>query len=185
MIDPSTLLSDPPTIATERLRLRLLRVSDAEELFETFCDAGAMKYWSSPPHASPSVTAEMIERARAAFLAGEGIEFAILRHGEERVVGKIGHWRWQKAHSRSEIGFILRRDLWRQGLAPEALRATVDWGFTKLELHIIEAQLDSENHASGRSLESVGFEREGLLRQSYWDGKQFRDTLVYGLVRSK
>jgi ribosomal-protein-alanine N-acetyltransferase len=185
MIDPSTLLSDPPTITTARLTLRVVRVNDAEQLFETFRDAEAMRYWSSPPHESPAVTAEMLERARASFLAGEGIEFAMMPRGEERVIGKVGHWRWQKAHSRSEIGFILRRDLWRQGLATEALRAAVEWGFAKLELHSVEAQLDAGNLGSARTLERAGFVREGVLRQSYWDGKEFRDTAMYGLLRSE
>jgi ribosomal-protein-alanine N-acetyltransferase len=184
VIDPSTLLVDPPVLHTERLRIRLLRMEDTEPLFLCFCDPEAMRFWSSPPHASPSVTAEMIERARASFLAGEGIEWAITRRGDDMAVGKIGHWRWQRAHSRSEVGFMLRRDLWRQGMAVEALQAVVEWGFGRMELHSMEAQLDSANEASQRTLERVGFRREGLLRQSYFDGAEFRDTLVYGLVRS-
>jgi [ribosomal protein S5]-alanine N-acetyltransferase len=184
VIDPSSLLVDPPVLTTERLRLRLLRMDDAEALFLCFCDPEAMRFWSSPPHASPSVTAEMIERARASFLAGEGIEWAITRRDNDTAVGKIGHWRWQRAHERSELGFMLRRDQWRQGLAGEALRAVVEWGFGRFGLHSMEAQLDAGNVASQRTLERVGFKREGRLRQSYFDGSEYRDTLVYGLLKS-
>lgn len=186
MIDPATLLTDDKlTIATARLRLRPMRRDDSEGLFLVFCDAQAMRYWSSPPHGSPLVTVEVIERAQVAFMAGEGIEWAITVAGDDTAVGKIGHWRWQRPHSRSEVGFILRRDLWGQGLASEALSAVVDWGFRRLDLHSIEAQLDSENRASQRTLERVGFRREGLLRQSYFDGHAYRDTLVYGLLRGE
>jgi RimJ/RimL family protein N-acetyltransferase len=52
-----------------------------------------------------------------------------------------------------------------------------------LGLHIIEALLDYENLASQRTLERVGFVLEGRLRQAYFDGKQHRDTLIYGLLR--
>ena len=185
MIDPSILLTEPPTISTARLRLRPLRSADAEALFAVFSDGEAMRFWSSPPHQSPLATVEVVERARASYLAAEGIEFAITLAGsdDDRAVGKIGHWRWQRAHSRSEIGFILRRDLWRQGLTVEALGAVVDWGFRRLELHSIEAQLDFDNLGSQRALERVGFRPEGRLRQSYFDGREFRDTLIYGLVR--
>ena len=184
MIDPSTLLTDDKlTIATARLRMRPMRRDDTEGLFLVFCDAQAMRYWSSPPHGSPLVTIEVIERAQMAFLAGEGIEWAITRAGDDTAVGKIGHWRWQRTHSRSEVGFILRRDLWGQGLAAEALGAVVDWGFARLELHSIEAQLDAANVGSQRTLERVGFRREGLLKQSYFDGREFRDTLLYGMIR--
>jgi RimJ/RimL family protein N-acetyltransferase len=184
MIDPSTLLTDDKlTLTTARLRLRPLRRDDAEALFLVFCDAQAMRYWSSPPHGSPLLTAEVIERAQMAFIAGDGIEWAITRAGDDTAVGKLGHWRWQRAHSRSEVGFILRRDLWGQGFAAEALAAVVDWGFARLGLHSVEAQLDAANVASQRTLERVGFRREGLLRQSYFDGREYRDTLIYGLLR--
>ena len=183
MIDPATLLTDDKlAIATPRLRLRPLRRDDAEALFLVFCDAQAMRYWSSPPHGSLLVTAEVIEGAQAAFIGGSGIEWAITRAGDDTAVGKIGHWRWQRAHSRSEVGFILRRDLWGQGFAAEALGAIVDWGFRRLELHSIEGQLDYENLGSQRTLERVGFRPEGRLRQAYYDGREFRDTLVYGIV---
>ena len=184
MIDPTTLLTDDNlTLVTPRLRLRPMRRDDSEGLFLVFSDATAMRFWSSPPHVSPLATAEVIERAQVAFMAGDGIEWAITRAGDDTAVGKIGHWRWQRPHSRSEVGFILRRDLWGQGFATEALGAVVEWGFRRLELHSIEAQLDSENRGSQRALERAGFVREGLLRQSYFDGHTYRDTLVYGLLR--
>jgi RimJ/RimL family protein N-acetyltransferase len=186
MIDPITLVTDDKlAIATARLRLRPMRRDDAEGLFLVFSDAQAMRYWSSPPHGSPLVTLEVIERAQMAFLAGEGIEWAITRAGDDTAVGKIGHWRWQRPHSRSEVGFILRRDLWGQGFAVEALGAVIDWGFARLDLHSVEAQLDAGNVASQRTLERVGFRQEGLLRQSYFDGHEYRDTLVYGLLRGE
>jgi ribosomal-protein-alanine N-acetyltransferase len=185
VIDPASLLPDAPTLITERLRLRPLRSDDAEALFAVFSDAETMRYWSSPPHGSPRLTAEAVEAARASFPAGSGIEWAITRADEDVAVGKIGHWRWQRAHSRSEVGFILRRDLWRQGLATEAMRAVVDWGFDRLQLHSVEAQLDFENVGSQRTLERVGFRKEGCLRQSFFDGRTFRDTLVYGLLRAE
>jgi len=183
VIDPAVLLPDAPMITTARLRLRPLGHAQGGALFEVLYDAQAMHFWSSPPHESAHVTAELIERARGSFFAGDGVEWAITRASDDVAIGKIGHWRWQRAHSRSEVGFILRRDLWRQGLASEALGAIVDWGFAQLELHSIEAQLDVENVGSQRTLERVGFRREGLLQESYFDGRQFRDTLVYGLLR--
>ncbi len=128
MIDPAILFSDDNlTIRTTRLVLRPLKRDDAEALFAVFRDAEAMRFWSSPPHGSRLVTAEMIDRVNEAFAAGDGVEWAITRGDDDVCVGKIGHWRWQRAHSRSEVGFIVRRDLWRQGLAAEALAAVVDW----------------------------------------------------------
>jgi ribosomal-protein-alanine N-acetyltransferase len=182
MIDPQPLLANPPSLTTPRLALRPLALEDTEALFTVFSDPEAMRYWSEPPHETPAMTQAMIRKALDARAKNEGLEWAITRRGDERAIGKIGHWRWQREHSRSEIGFIMRRDLWRQGLASEALLAAAHFGFEVLKLHSIEAQLDYENLGSMRTLERVGFTLEGRLRQSYFDGKGYRDTLVYGLL---
>jgi ribosomal-protein-alanine N-acetyltransferase len=183
MIDPATLLPAAPLLVTPRLRLRALDADDATALFRVFSDDEAMRFWSTPPHASPAATAEMLAHILANFAAGAGVEWAIAR-GDDVAVGKIGLWRWQRTHSRAEVGFILRRDLWRQGLAAEALAAVVRFGFGHLQLHSIEAQLDVDNVGSTRTLERVGFRREGLQRQSFFDGREHRDTLLYGLLAS-
>lgn len=185
MIDPAAICANPPSLTTPRLALRPLRLDDTEALSVVFSDAEAMRFWSEPAHENAAVTQAMIRRVLDARARGEGLEWAITLRGPDdgdRAVGKIGHWRWQKQHSRSEVGFILRRDLWRQGLASEALLAVAHFGFEVMRLHSIEAQLDSDNVGSQRTLESVGFVLEGRLRQSYFDGKTFRDTLVYGLL---
>jgi RimJ/RimL family protein N-acetyltransferase len=185
VIDPTTLLPTPPTLATARLRLRALRADDAAALFVPFSDAETMRWWETPPHASPSVTAEMLARCLANFAAGNGVEWAITLADADLAIGKIGLWRWQRAHSRGEVGFILRRDLWRRGLAVEALTEVLRFGFARLGLHSVEAQLDIDNVASAHTLERVGFRREGQLRQSFYDGAAYRDTLVYGILASE
>jgi len=172
----------PPVLTTARLRLRGLGIEDVDSLYAVFSDAETMRWWSGPPHATPRVTAEMLGGILAQFANGAGVEWAITRREDGVAIGKIGHWRWQRAHSRSEVGFIVRRDLWGQGLASEALRAVLAWGFGEMGLHSVEAQLDAENAASARTLERVGFRQEGRLREAYWDGKGWRDTLMYGLV---
>lgn len=185
MIDPATLPPAPPTLTTPRLRLRALRTEDAVALFDVFGDEATMRYWSTPPHASLAVTAKMVGEIIARNLSNVGIEWVITSADSDVAIGKIGHWQWQRTHSRSEIGFILRRDQWRRGLGVEALTAAVRFGFVTLGLNSVEAQVDAGNAASARTLERVGFRREGCTRQSYFDGRNYGDTLIYGLLASE
>ena len=83
-----------------------------------------------------------------------------------------------------EIGWRLPRAAWGQGLASEALRAVVDFGFERMRLHSIEAQLDPANQRSARVLERVGFVKEGLLRENYVVAGRFYDTAIYSLLRA-
>ena len=80
-------------------------------------------------------------------------------------IGKIGHWQWQPKHSRSEIGFILRRDLWRRGLATEAAGAAVAAALALPTIQLVWAYCDVDNRASARVMEKAGMRSEGVLRR--------------------
>jgi ribosomal-protein-alanine N-acetyltransferase len=66
---------------------------------------------------------------------------------------------------RAELGYILGREHWGRGFAGEAQRRAIDFAFEDLGLHRLEADTHPDNAASLRSLERLGFRREGLLRE--------------------
>ncbi len=55
------------------------------------------------------------------------------------------------------LGFTLARDYWGRGLATEAARAFVDFGFRELHLRRIVASVEASNAASVRVIEKLGF----------------------------
>ncbi len=176
------------TLHTLRLVLRRLEIADAPALFALFSDPETMSHWSTLPHESVAETEAMLRRSAEGVAAGELIEWGITVTGagaSDEVVGKIGHHRWHRQHFRSEVGYILRRDLWGRGLAGEALGAIVDFGFERMRLHSIEAQLDPKNKRSARVLERLGFVKEGHLHENFVIAGRFCDTAIYSLVRSE
>jgi RimJ/RimL family protein N-acetyltransferase len=81
---------------------------------------------------------------------------------------------------RAELGYWLAAATWGHGIATEAVRALVDFGFRELALARIFAHVLDGNAASMRVLEKLGLEREGLLRQHLRKGRRLRDVVVYG-----
>lgn len=67
----------------------------------------------------------------------------------------------------------------------EALGALISYAFENLALHRLEADIDPRNTASARSLERLGFQREGLLRERWIVAGEVSDTAFYGLLRSE
>ena len=57
----------------------------------------------------------------------------------------------------ARIAFYLARDYWRRGLATEAGRAFVRYGFETLSLRKIHAGMNAGNMASIRVIEKLGF----------------------------
>ncbi|MEM6318113.1 MAG: GNAT family protein [Bacteroidota bacterium] len=81
-----------------------------------------------------------------------------------------------------EIGYWIGEPFWRKGIATEAIRQAVRYGFDVLRLHRIEAKVFEYNVGSKRVLEKNGFQLEGIARQAVYKNEQFWDAYCYGLL---
>jgi ribosomal-protein-alanine N-acetyltransferase len=72
-----------------------------------------------------------------------------------------------------EAGWSITPPRWGEGLAPEAARASIDWGFERASLERIVAFAEPRNSRSLRVMEKLGmtyvreFERAGLPHVLY------------------
>lgn len=70
---------------------------------------------------------------------------------------------------RADLGYDLSPEYWNMGIMTEALSAIIRFTFNILNINRIEAAVSTENKASIRVLEKLGFVKEGILREcSYW-----------------
>ena len=97
--------------------------------------------------------------------------------------GVIGHYRLQPENFRSEIGYMLLPEAQGQGIASEAIKAILIYGFESMQLHSIEAIIDPENRSSERVLQKIGFVKEGHLKENEFFNGRFWDTVIYSLLR--
>ena len=101
------------------------------------------------------------------------------------VVELIGLHTWDHHHRRAELGFDIAKAHWGHGIAAEAARAVIQFGFTTMALHRIQAHSIADNTRSIRLLERLGFRREGTLREySLEDDGIFHDSALYGLLHT-
>lgn len=172
------------TLRTRRLLLRPLRADDAPVLFAIHSDPLVMRYWSTPPWPSIEPAHAMIERDSVAMSSGEYLRLGVERHGDAQLIGQCTLFDWDRQNRRAEIGYGMAAHAWGRGFMHEALCALVEFGFATLELNRIEADIDPRNAASARSLERLGFRREGFLRERWIVGGVVSDTALYGLLLS-
>jgi ribosomal-protein-alanine N-acetyltransferase len=83
----------------------------------------------------------------------------------------------------AEIGFVLNRNHWGEGLVSEALRAAVDDLFAHHRANRLQAHAMVENAASGLVLTKCGFTLEGIARQRVFLKGAFRDISLFVLLR--
>lgn len=115
-----------------------------------------------------------------------GIYFDILLKKDYRVIGSAGYHTWWRKHDRAEIGYWLTEEADRgKGYMNEILPILLDYGFTKMKLHRIEAFTSMDNEASMQLLQKYGFKKEATINGRYKmpDGSYEDDYLFY-LLRS-
>ena len=180
--DPSLTV---PRLDTRRLVLRELVDDDARCLFRIFSSPGAMEYWSFPPLSAPEQAVALIRSARELVSSGTGLQWAIVRQDTGELIGKCGFNEIRHRHRRGDISYVLDEAHWGKGFASEALGALLCYGFKALNLHSLEAGVTPGNDSSTRMLERLGFRLEGHIRENYFAGDRFVDSLIYSLLRSE
>jgi ribosomal-protein-alanine N-acetyltransferase len=173
---------DPIKLNTERLLLRPVAESDVEVLYGIFSDPTVMRYWNTAPWDNLTQAKDSIHRSIEAYQTGEFLQLGIAQKSDDRLIGTCTLFNFNHQCKRAEIGYALARSAWGAGFMQEALSALITYAFTTLNLHRIEAEIDPHNVASAKTLERLGFVKEGLLRERWIVDGKISDSGLYGLL---
>lgn len=182
-------------ISTKRLLLRGGRENDSAGLYEAFRDAEVMRYWcvlilrfqskaqlswhrSTLPHSSQDQTKEWVHKMIQSPQNGV-VDFIICLQPDFTPIGKIGVWQDQ------EVGFMLARAYWGQGLAQEALRAVIPYFFQEVGMSEITADTDPRNAASIGLLQKLGFVVFDFKEKTWQIGAEWFDSTYLKLTKEK
>lgn len=176
-------MTPPEVFETARLLLRRPRPEDAATVFANYAqDPEVTRYLTWPPHTDLAQTEKFIASRQEAWEQGKAYEYVITLRGEDQAVGMVGLHPDQ--HS-AEMGWVLMRALWGQGIMSEAVKPLVEWALAQPELYRIWAVCDARNPGSARVMEKVGMTYEGTLRR--WLRRPGEDVpadcLCYSVVR--
>lgn len=151
------------TLKTHRLTLRPWRESDLTDLYEyaRVDGVGQMADWK--PHRD-------LEESRAIlsmFMEGKKV-FALEHRG--KVIGSLGVEKYREdqypqldPYLGREIGYVLSKDHWGQGLMPEAVQAVIRWLFDEEKLDFVICGHFDHNRRSRRVIEKCGFRYLGTV----------------------
>jgi RimJ/RimL family protein N-acetyltransferase len=83
------------------------------------------------------------------------------------------------------IGIALLPEHRNRGYGSAAQRALARYLFATMLIERVEAETDADNIAEQRALEKAGFTREGVLRSTQFRDGQWRDTVLYSVLRAE
>jgi [ribosomal protein S5]-alanine N-acetyltransferase len=161
-------------LQTPRLLLRRATMADLDDIHALLSDPVAMRYWSSAAHTEVDQSRGWLESMVNADLAISD-DFVIEHDGA--VIGKAGCWRLP------EIGYILRREHWRKGLAFEALSAVIESIFRRHKIDAIRADVDPRNEASLALLQKLGFIETHRAERTWYTNDEWCDSVYLKRLR--
>lgn len=177
------ILSNLPTIETERLLLRKITLNDASDMFEYGSDPQVSEYTTWSTHTSIEDTKYFIKSLVKMYKKRELVDWGIVHKAEKKFIGTCGYVGWSMTHSRAEMGYALSRKYWNQGYMSEAVNAMMEFGFREMHLNRIEAKCQVNNIASARVMEKVGMQLEGILRQQLFVKDEYWDIKIYSILK--
>jgi RimJ/RimL family protein N-acetyltransferase len=178
---------DVPTLTTPRLRLREPDEDDIPAIHDIHRHKAVADGVISIPHPHTMADARAwLSRLRAPAAEGRlNLIWLICLIDTGEPIGDCGIHIDLK-HRRGVLGYLIRPDHWGRGYVTEALRPVISHCFASLNppLNRIEADHYTDNPASGRVLEKLGFQREGVLRSYIVKDGVSRDVVRWARVRA-
>lgn len=172
-----------PVIKTSRLVLRWTSEDDIDSIYEIFSDPQVMRYWSVTPLMNREAAAQMQREIAEGNLKESAWKWGLALSDSNKLIGTCTLFNLNLSNGRAEIGYAMGRPYWGNGYMNEALQALVKHAFDVVQLRRLEADVDPRNTASIRTLERLGFQREGYLRERWHVGGEIQDALFYGLLK--
>lgn len=169
------IFSRMPELETERLRLRPMRVCDAEDMHDYARRPEVTRYLLWEPHRTLDYTRSYLEYLAGRYRTGTCYEWAVISKAENKMIGTCGFASVDCSHNSAELGYVLHPDYHRRGLMPEAAHRVIRFGFQVMGLHRIEARYMIGNDASLAVMKKLGMRFEGIKRESMLVKGAYRD----------
>lgn len=165
-------------IETARLRLRPLREDDAEALARIFSHPSVVRYSGGRSPSLEEVHEGILDHISGYYAdRGYGL-FAVELRDTGDVVGRIGFLTTDIDETAdAELHYHLAPRAWGNGLATEATRAVLDWGFGRGHFARVVAAIHPENHASRRVAEKCGL--------TFWKKMELHGTPDFGIFEAR
>ncbi len=179
---------DFPILHNERIILKQLTPENKADVLRHFANEEVNKYVDFDRIGSLEEAAEIITWANSLFKNQTGILWGIFRNPDNTFMGQVNYvvkaddnFTGQK--HRAEIGFDLSPDFWGNGYMTSALELTNNYVFNEMKINRIEAIVHPQNKRAHTTLEKLGFQREGRLREYVFYKNDFWDMILFSLLK--
>jgi len=180
MADTKTKYPTQPSLVGAKIYLRPATADDAANV----------EYWTlhSEPEAlncrpqlflTPS---EAEERYKNKEKSTSQQRFAVVRKDDQMLVGAVAFFNYNPLNRSAELGLLIDPEERRKGYGKEAIQLLCRYLFKFRGLNKVYAQTAGFNEAAIELLDTLGFKRDGNLRDHYFYDGEFHNAAIYSLL---
>lgn len=171
-------------LQTERLILRRFQVEDAEEFYcNVTSDNKVNKFLTWPVHKAVEETRELLTGWVKSYEKPERYCWAIVLKENDQLIGTIAAPTIKNRTETAEVTYCIGSAWWGLGIVTEALKEVIRYLFEEIQVNRVEAGYDVNNPASGRVLEKVGMQKEGVLRKAGRNNQGLFDLVFCAMLK--
>jgi len=170
-------------LESETIRLRKPEPEDLEFLYSIENNSN---FWFVSDTKSPFSKWQLkqhIEHTVYDIYTNKELRLIIEDKTTKKPVGLADLFEFEPFHKRVGIGIMINEEDRKQGLAHESTQTIINYCFNILEINQIWCNIGSENHASIKLFEKLGFTLSGVLKQWKIQKSKYKDVLFYQLLR--
>ncbi len=168
------MFSHIPALYTDRLVLRKMQVIDSSDMFEYAKLDSVTRYLTWFSHKNEDYTKDYLKYISTRYNTGDFYDWAVIYKQSNKMIGTCGFTKFDLHSNKAEIGYVLNPLFWGQGVAVEAAKAVMSFGFENLNLHRIEAKFIQGNSASLSVMKKLGMKFEGYARDEQFIKGQYK-----------
>jgi [ribosomal protein S5]-alanine N-acetyltransferase len=172
------------SITTNRFLLRSFTDADINKVFEGLSHPQVIKHYGVS-FDTLEATKEQMVWYKELESQGTGKWFAICSLDNKIFYGAAGLNSLQKEHKKAEIGYWLLPEYWGMGIMKEALPVVCEFGFNNLNLHRIEALIETDNLSSIKLITQLNFNHEGTMKDCEIKNGHFISLDIYAMLNTK
>ncbi len=170
---------------TERLILRKIKLSDSEEMFNSWCnDPEVCKYLPWNVHGNIEVTKELVNLWVSEYNSPDTYRWIVVLKETNECLGTIDIVKKDKVNKSYEVGYCYKKSAWGHGYGTEALKGVIKFLFEDIGAELVYAKHYEVNIGSYKVMEKAGMSVEGVLRSRViFEGKRIGE--VYHSITRK
>lgn len=174
------------SIDTQRLELKQFSYQDIDAMLKNWiADEKIQSLYSEPVYSTQEEVYELIKSYIKSYDQKDYYRWAIILKENNECIGQIAYFLVDNKNQFAEIEYCIGSNYQCQGLATEATKAVITYGFDEINLHKVQICHKAINHASRKVIEKNHFTYEGALRDYFYMDGEYVDRLYYSILRSE